>query len=113
MVCRMRKLGEIVCDELREDRKLAQLPSFFAIPIANVREWMGRRLPVHMMTRDLVFTKSSIAEARIDRMVSPGAKTFEDLHHAPHQTLSGIAIDHIRYWRKGGYVEGTNEPEKV
>jgi hypothetical protein len=109
----MRTLGELICDELRENHKLADMPSSLAIPIAYLRDWMSRWLPMHMMTRDLIFTTSSIAEAEIDRVVSPGAKTFKDLHHEPIPTLSGVAIDHVRYWRKGGYRAGTNEPQSM
>jgi hypothetical protein len=109
----MRELGRIICEEMREDFKLAQIPSFFAIPAAAVRERLARSLPVHMMTRDLIFTSSAIAEATVDKVVRPGAKTFADLRILPHRTTSGIAIDHIRHWRKGGYNMGTNEPEKA
>ena len=109
--CRMRQLGRIVCDEMREDLKYAQIPSFFAIPFASLRDWAGTFLPMHMMTRDVVLTSSAIAEGGVDRIVTPGAKTFADLHVVPHKTTSGIAIDHVRHWRKGGYNMGTNEPQ--
>ena len=103
-------MARTVCSELREDYKLAQITSFFAVPMAKLRERMSGMLPMHMMTRDLVYTSSFLAEGFIDKIVSPGAKTFEDLDLKPHSTMSGVAIDHIRHWRKGGYNAGTNEP---
>ena len=109
----MRELALTICDELREDHKLAHVPTFFAAPAAALRARLAKMLPMHMMTRDLVFTPSGVAEGGVDRVVAPGAKTFADLHTQPHKTTSGIAIDHVRHWRKGGYAGGTNEPEHV
>jgi hypothetical protein len=106
----MRELGRAICDELREDHKLAQIPSFFAVPAAALRERVSKSLPMHMMTRDLVFTTSYLQEAEVDKVVGRYAKTFSDLAIKPHKTTSGIAIDHVRHWRKGGYNAGTNEP---
>ena len=98
---------------MREDHKLAQVPSFFAIPAAAVRDYLTRRLPMHMMTRDLIFTTSTVTEATVDKVVAPGAKSFPELQLQPHKTLSGVAIDHVRHWRKGGYNQGTNEPHQI
>lgn len=107
----MSELSHVICEEMREDFKLAQIPSFFAIPAAAIRERLALSLPMHMMTRDLIFTSSAIAEATVDKVVRPGAQTFADLRMVPHRTVSGVAIDHVRHWRKGGYNTGTNQPE--
>ena len=112
-VCRMKDVAYRVCDELREDRKLFHVPTFLAGPAAGMREWLSMRLPMHMMTRDLVFTKSSLAEGTIDKVESGNAKGFKDLHLKPRTCLDGVAIDHIRHWRKGGYDLGTNEPDRA
>lgn len=106
-------MGEIVCNEMREDVRYTQIPSFFGIPLASLRDRLATVMPMHMMTRDVVLTSSAVAEGGVDRIVRPGAKTFADLHVVPHKTTSGIAIDHVRHWRKGGYNMGTNEPQKV
>lgn len=107
----MKEVAYKVCDELREDRKLFHVPTFVAGPLAGIRESLATRLPMHMMTRDLVFTKSALAEGSIDKIESGTAKGFTDLHLKPRTCLDGVAIDHIRHWRKGGYDSGTNEPE--
>ena len=112
-MCRALELGRAICDELREDHKIFQIPSFFGIPLGRVRDWVSQRLPTHMMSRDLILTTSSIAEANVDKVVRPGAKGFADLQLKPHSTLSGVAVDHVRHWRKGGYNQGTNEPDRV
>jgi hypothetical protein len=109
----MKEVAYKVCDELREDRKLFHVSTFFASPLARIREYLSMRLPMHMMTRDLVFTTSAIAEGSIDKVVSGTAKGFEDLQLKPRTCLDGVAIDHIRHWRKGGYDAGTNEPERA
>ena len=111
--CRMRQVGKVICDEMREDVTFTQIPSFFGIPLAALRDRLGTMLPMHMMTRDVVLTSSAVAEGGVDRIVSPGAKTFADLHIVPHKAMSGIAIDHVRHWRKGGYNMGTNEGQKA
>jgi NADH dehydrogenase (ubiquinone) 1 alpha subcomplex subunit 9 len=109
----MRDVAYAICDEMREDRKLAHIPAFFASPFAALRERLAKSLPMHMMTRDLVFTTSAIAEGSIDKVVSGSALGLKDLHVIPRKVTEGVAIDHIRHWRKGGYNVGTNEPERV
>jgi hypothetical protein len=109
----MKKVAYMVCDELREDRKLFHVPTFLAGPAASIREYLSMRLPMHMMTRDLVFTKSALAEGSIDKVESGNAKGFKDLHLNARPCRTGVAIDHIRHWRKGGYDRGTNEPESA
>ena len=112
-VRRMKELAQLICDEQREDLKLRQIPSFLAKPAANVRTWLTRRIPMHMLTRDVIVTQSSIAEGGIDKVAQPGSKGFTELGIVPHKTTSGVAIDHVRHWRKGGYNQGTNVPEQV
>jgi hypothetical protein len=68
---------------------------------------------MHMMTRDLVLTTSNLAEGSIDKVESGNEKGFEALHMIPRTVVEGVAIDHIRHWRKGGYDAGTNEPQSV
>eukprot|EP00892_Ulva_mutabilis_P007121 jgi/Ulvmu1/4781/UM020_0066.1 len=109
----MRDLAYKLCDEMRENRKLHHVQSFVAAPIASFREWLSKSLPMHMMTRDLIYTRSNILEGSVDKVVSSTAKGFADLHVIPRKTTTGVAIDHVRHWRKGGYNVGTNEPDHV
>lgn len=109
----MRDLAYKLCDEMRENRKLHHVQSFVASPVASIREWLSKSLPMHMMTRDLIYTTPFIAEGSVDKVVSSDAKGFADLNLIPRKTTTGVAIDHVRHWRKGGYNVGTNEPDHV
>eukprot|EP01025_Chloroclados_australasicus_P010682 TRINITY_DN14429_c0_g1_i3.p1 TRINITY_DN14429_c0_g1~~TRINITY_DN14429_c0_g1_i3.p1 ORF type:complete len:354 (+),score=39.03 TRINITY_DN14429_c0_g1_i3:50-1063(+) len=96
--------GLLVCKEMQEEPKLMHIPSFTAYPMAAVRDYIARSLPVHMMTRDLIMTSANIAEADLDKVARKGRKTFADLQLEPASCLAGNAIDHVRHWRKGGYA---------
>lgn len=111
--CRMRDLAYKLCDEMRENRKLHHVQSFVALPLARIRERISKSLPMHMMTRDLIYTTSNIAEGSVDKIASDAAKGFADLNVIPRKTTTGVAVDHVRHWRKGGYNMGTNEPGHV
>lgn len=107
----MKDVAKMICDEMREDVKTMMVPSVLAAPLASVRDWLAKRIPMHMLTRDVLFTSAAVAEGEIDKVVSPGAKGYADLHVMPRKVSTGIAIDHVRYWRKGGYMHGTNPPD--
>lgn len=109
----MRDLADVLNDEMREDRKVAHIPSFLAGPLAALRDRAARVLPMHMMTRDVMLTSSAIAEGAVDKVAAPGAPGFADLAIAPRKVSQGIAMEHVRHWRKGGYDAGTNEVERV
>lgn len=104
-------MAAIVCEEVREDHKTMIMPSFIAGAIAGARAYVAKFMPMHMLTRDIMFTPSYIAEADTDMVVSPGALQFKDLHVIPRKMTDSVAIDHVRYWRKGGYDYGTTNPE--
>lgn len=55
----------------------------------------------YMLTADFI---DELAE---DNILSPQDLTFKDLGMNPRATSQGVCVDHIRYWRAGGYYHGT------
>lgn len=55
----------------------------------------------YMMTADFI---DELAE---DNVMPKDALTFKHLDMHPRDTTRGISVDHIRYWRAGGYDHGT------
>lgn len=109
---RLRELADLVCDEMREDRKHHVMPSAIASVIGRARDAVTKLVPLHMLTRDIVYTSHNVAESETEKVVAPGAKGFADLNIEPLPVTSGVVMDPVRFWRKGGYVLGTNEPIK-
>lgn len=53
-----------------------------------------------------MLTADFIDELAKDNVLSGEEFTFKDLEMNPRDTTRGISVDHIRYWRAGGYDHG-------
>lgn len=56
-----------------------------------------------------IFTEDYVDEMQRDAVVpsTPGTLTYADLGITPNKITMGIPIEHIRYYRVGGYDVGT------
>lgn len=44
-------------------------------------------------------------------MPSSGVLTFKELNIDPHKVTEGVAVEHVRFYRVGGYDFGTTRGE--
>ena len=63
------------------------------------------QFPLHFM--NYMLTADFIDELAKDNVLSKDELTFKDLGMKPRDTTRGISVDHIRYFRSGGYTYGT------
>lgn len=65
----------------------------------------GIPIPAHTM-----FTEDYIREAAVDNVLqtSTADGTFADLGISPQRIDVGLPIEHVRYYRVGGYDVGAN-----
>ena len=54
-----------------------------------------------------IFTEDYIDEVQRDAVLPANALTYADLGIVPKKITMGIPIEHIRYYRVGGYDVGT------
>ena len=53
-----------------------------------------------------IFTADNIVENTQDHVLPPGVLTFKDLGVEPKKVTEGFPIEHLRYYRVGGYDFG-------
>lgn len=55
-----------------------------------------------------LFTADYIDEMQQDAVLPEGVQTYANLGITPRKVTMGIPIEHVRYYRAGGYELGTN-----
>jgi len=63
------------------------------------------QLPLHYINHML--TADFIDEITSDNLLPKDVLTFKDLNMKPRDTTRGVAVDHVRYMRAGGYDHGS------
>ena len=90
------------------------VPSAVGKLMDKPREFLQERIPFPIPIHPM-FTADYIDELQTDVIrKDPTALGFEDLGIAPKPINQGVPIDHVRYWRSGGYDFGTQfDPEET
>lgn len=102
-----RELVELIYNTVREKYAGLHLPESLALLAAKPREFLLRRgiaIPSHTM-----FTEDYIKESVVDNVLNASTAdgTFADLGINPQRIDVGLPIEHVRYYRVGGYDVGT------
>ena len=121
-----KQLVDLVQGIIREPSNSLPVPGALAKLFGRPREAVVGAIPFHIPTGQLFtsdYVEALLQEGARPFTVSEGALGFADLGMAPRPIDEGVPIEHVRFWRTGGYdfgsdayVEGTGElkpPPKV
>lgn len=104
-VITMRDAVDLVFHEMREKCVKMFMPAAVARAIVfPIHTILHKRMPLpfsnYMMTADF------IAELSIDNVLPDGTLSFSDIGIDPRKVIQGVPIEHVRFWRSGGYDFG-------
>jgi len=103
----MREVHDLVVDMMREPRHEAlPVPVEIAAPIIGAVEsaFHSNKLPSYMFNP--WFTQDGMLDATADATRTPGSLGLEDLGVLPRLVTEGRPIEHVRFYRTGGYHMG-------
>jgi len=108
----MAELHDIITEVMREHWKAPlPVPGALVGPVAGAvqRFMMNGSLPTYMFNP--WYTEDGMKEAQTNLVRSPESLGLEDLGVKPHVVTEGRPIEHVRFYRRGGYTLGTTRIE--
>lgn len=104
-VITMREAVDLVFREMREKCFTMLLPSFVArAAVFPIHTILHKRIPLPMS--NYMMTADFIAELSNDNVLPEGTLNFSDLGVEPRKVTKGVPVEHVRFWRSGGYDFG-------
>ncbi|KAK9841575.1 hypothetical protein WJX74_008180 [Apatococcus lobatus] len=102
----IQQLMQLTLETIREPYHEVYVPRAIAKAITAPREYIYKKLPVPV---NYMFTSDWVDELQVDATLpqQEGLLTYKDLNVLPRRIDEGVAIEHIRYYRVGGYDLGT------
>jgi len=102
-----REIVDLMYHTVRENNRAFFLPEPIALLLAKPREFLLKRgVAIPSLT---MYSEDAIREQVADIILDPsdGLLTFSDLGMTPQRIDIGIPLEHVRYYRVGGYDVGT------
>ncbi|GMH38510.1 hypothetical protein BSKO_06394 [Bryopsis sp. KO-2023] len=100
----MAQAVDLVFDEMREKRTTMYFPAPLAKMFVLPHTLLHKKLPLHFFSHML--TADFINELSKDNVLPADVLTFADLGMEPRSVVQGLPVDHVRFWRAGGYDFG-------
>ena len=102
----MKELVTLVEKTIREPSGSLNIPSEVGKLLDMPRSFLQKQIPFPIPTHTM-FTSDYIDELKSDLVVDESALGFKDLGIEPQRIDQGVPIEHVRFWRSGGYDFGS------
>jgi NADH dehydrogenase (ubiquinone) 1 alpha subcomplex subunit 9 len=102
----MKELVRLVEKTIREPSGSLNIPSELGKLLDAPRSFLQSQIPFPIPTHTM-FTSDYIDELKSDLVVDDSALGFKDLGIEPSRIDQGVPIEHVRFWRSGGYDFGS------
>ncbi|CAK0735404.1 hypothetical protein CVIRNUC_000575 [Coccomyxa viridis] len=100
----IKEMIQLVFETIREPMRIVNVPVAIGKLLAAPRERFFKSIPIPV---NYIFTADNIVENTQDHVLPSGVLTFKDLGVEPKKVTEGFPIEHLRYYRVGGYDFGT------
>mmetsp|Transcript_8636 Transcript_8636/g.22276 ORF Transcript_8636/g.22276 Transcript_8636/m.22276 type:complete len:157 (+) Transcript_8636:210-680(+) len=102
----VRDLVKLVERTIREESNSVHVPSHLGKMLDGPRAFLQQRVSFPVPTLSM-FTSDFIDEMATDLVVADGARTIQNLGVSPKKINEGVPVEHVRFWRSGGYDFGS------
>ena len=102
----VKELVTLVEKTIREPSGGVSIPSSLGKMLDAPRRALQDAIPFPVPTHTML-TANYIDEMATDLVLDGSSLGFEDLGVVPQRIDQGVAIEHVRYWRSGGYDFGS------